>query len=465
MNKLFSSFRDPSGFVFTHEGKIYRQINFCYQENYELLKQSGLYQRLVDSKAMVSHQEVVLPLKENNGAYKIIEPLKIPFISYPYEWCFSQLKDAALLTLRIQKEALDLGMSLKDASSFNIQFFEGRPIFIDTLSFEKYEEGKPWIAYKQFCEHFLAPLALIAYSDDRLGKLAQLNIDGVPLDLTAKILPFKARFKPALFLHIFLHARSQKFYSSSSLKSGLKNSHFNKNALLALIDSLESGIKNLKWRGDKTIWTNYYKTDSEKGENCVSYEDKSLSAKKNLVADYLDKAKTVKLWDIGANAGMFSRVAAEKGIEVISMDYDPTVVEQNYWQVRKNGVKNILPLLIDVNNPTPALGWHNQEREAILERPLPDTVLALALVHHLAIGNNLPFVKIAEFFAAVAGTLIIEFVPKSDRQAQLLLQSREDIFADYNLEKFEEDFGKFFLIKEKSGLADSDRLIYLMLRR
>jgi len=162
---------------------------------------------------------------------------------------------------------------------------------------------------------------------------------------------------------------------------------------------------------------------------------------------------------------MFSRVAAGKGIEVISMDYDPTVVEQNYLQVRKNGVKNILPLLIDVINPTPALGWHNREREAILDRPLPDTVLALALIHHLVIGNNLPFIKIAEFFAAIAGTLIIEFVPKSDRQAQLLLQSREDIFADYNLEKFEAAFGKFFTIKEKSGLADSDRLIYLLVRR
>jgi hypothetical protein len=464
MNKIFSSFKDPSGFVFTHEGKIYRQINRCYQENYEFLKQSGLYQKLVDLKALIPHEEVILP-PEEDGAYKIIEPLQIPFISYPYEWCFSQLKDAALLTLRIQKEALNLRMSLKDASSFNIQFFAGRPIFIDTLSFEKYEEGKPWVAYKQFCEHFLAPLALIAYSDDRLGKLAQLNIDGIPLDLAAKILPFKARFRPALFLHIFLHARSQKHYSSSSLKSETKNSHFNKNALLGLIDNLESGLKNLKWRGDKTIWTDYYQTDNQKNENCVSYEDKSLNAKKNLVADYLDKANTAKLWDIGANAGMFSRVAAAKGIAVIAMDYDPTVVEQNYLQVRNNDEKNILPLLIDVINPTPALGWHNREREAILERPLPDTVLALALIHHLAIGNNLPFVKIAEFFAAIAGSLIIEFVPKSDRQAQLLLQSREDIFADYNLEKFEADFGKFFMIKEKSGMANSDRLIYLMVRK
>jgi len=464
MNKIFSSFKDPSGFVFTREGKIYRQINRCYQENYELLRQSGLYQKLVDLKALVPHQEVILPPEEDD-AYKIIEPLQIPFISYPYEWCFSQLKDAALLTLRIQKEALNSKMSLKDASSFNIQFFEGRPIFIDTLSFEKYEAGKPWVAYKQFCEHFLAPLALIAYADDRLGKLAQLNIDGVPLDLAAKILPFKARFKPALFLHIFLHARSQKHYSSSSLKSEAKNFRFNKNALLGLIDNLESGIKNLKRRGDKTIWTDYYKIDNKKKENCVSYEDKSLSAKKNLVADYLDKARTAKLWDIGANTGMFSRVAAAKGIEVISIDYDPTVVEQNYLQVRKNGVKNILPLLIDVLNPTPALGWHNREREAILGRPLPDTILALALIHHLAIGNNLPFIKIAEFFAAIAGSLIIEFVPKSDRQAQLLLRSREDIFADYNLEKFEAAFGKFFMIEEKSGLADSDRLIYLMVRR
>lgn len=467
MNKIFSSFKDPSGFVFSHEGKIYRQINPSYQENYEFLRQSGLYQRLIDLKALIPHQEVILPLVES-GAYKIIEPVNIPFISYPYEWCFSQLKDAALLTLAIQKEALNFGMSLKDASSFNIQFFEGKPIFIDTLSFEKYEAGKPWVAYKQFCEHFLSPLALIAQTDDRLGKLLQLNIGGVPLDLAAKLLPFKAKFNLTLFLHIFMHARSQKHFSSSSLKLSAKNSQFNKNAFLGLIDNLESYLKNLKWRSNKTVWTDYYEIDSrekEKKENCVSYEDESLRAKKKLVADYLIKANTKKLWDIGANAGLFSRVAAEQGIAVISMDYDATVVEQNYLQVREKDEKNILPLLIDVINPTPAIGWHNRERESILNRSLPDTVLALALVHHLAIGQNLPFLKIAEFFAAIADSLIIEFVPKSDRQTQLLLQSREDIFTDYKVEKFEAEFKEFFIIQEKSSLPGSDRLLYLMVRK
>jgi len=458
INKISSSFKDPSGFVFSHEGRIFRQINFSYQENYELLKRSGLYQRLVDIKALVPHQEVVLT-DAPAGAYKIIEPAPIPFISYPYEWCFSQLKDAALLTLRIQREALALGLSLKDASSFNVQFLAGRPIFIDTLSFEKYEEGKPWVAYKQFCEHFLAPLALFAYTDYRLGKLSQIDVGGVPLDLAVKLLPFKAKFKPTLFLHIFLHARSQKHFSGSSLSTA-KKFNFNKNSFLGLLESLESGIRSLNWRVDRTVWTDYYGQES-----CVSYANQSLEAKKNLVIKYLDQTDTKKLWDLGANSGLFSRAAASQGIAVISLDNDPTVVEQNYLQVKKAGEKNILPLLIDIINPTPASGWRNQEREALFSRPRPDTVLALALIHHLAISQNLPLVEIAKFFANLSHSLIIEFIPKEDKQVKLLLQNRADIFNDYKIEKFEAEFSKFFEIQEKSSLPDSERFLYLMVKK
>jgi ribosomal protein L11 methylase PrmA len=458
MDKIASSFRDPSGFMFSHEGRLLRQINLVYKENYDLLMRSGLYRKLVDSGDLVPHEEID-PLPGRPEAYKFIEPRRLPFISYPYEWCFSQLRDAALLTLRVQKEALNHDLSLKDASSFNIQFFEGQPIFIDTLSFEKYEEGKPWVAYKQFCEHFLAPLALIAYTDGRLSKLSQLDVDGIPLDLAAKLLPLKAKFNPGLLLHVFLHARDQQRFSGESLPTA-NSLRFSRHAFLALIDSLESCVKNLEWKAGKTVWTDYY------GEgNCVSYEDKALTAKKKLVADFLEKAGTSDLWDIGANAGLFSRVAAGKGIDVISMDYDRTVVEQNYLRIKKDKEKKILPLVIDLSNPTPGIGWHNRERDPILARPLPDTILALALIHHLAIGKNLPFAEIARLFSEIGQSLIIEFVPKEDRQTKLLLQSREDIFAGYNQPEFEAEFGKFFEIKEKLNIPESSRFLYLMTRK
>jgi hypothetical protein len=458
-DKAAASFKDPSGFVFFYEGRILRQINPSYKDNYELLMQSGLYKRLIDRGLMIPHGEADLSLGEA-GAYKVIEPLCLPFISYPYEWCFSQLKDAALVTLAIQKEALACGMSLKDASSFNIQYYEGRPVFIDTLSFEKYEEGRPWVAYKQFCEHFLAPLALFACADARLGKLSQLDVDGVPLDLAVRLLPLRSLVKPSLFIHLFLHSRSQKRYSDSALQPAEKTS-FSRNSLQGLIDSLESAVNSLKWQTDKTVWTEYYAEDG----NCLSYEHDALSAKKNLVAAYLDKAGVKNLWDIGANAGMFSRVAAGKGIFVVSADNDPTVVEANYLQVKKDKEKNILPLLIDLVNPTPAVGWHNRERDAFISRALPDTVLALALIHHLAIGKNLPFSKIAEFFAELAENLIIEFVPKEDKQTQLLLRSRQDIFSEYDLGHFESEFGTFFNISARSAIPGSDRYLYLMTKK
>jgi len=458
MNNLSSSFKDPSGFVFEREGIIYRQINQCYKDNYDMLMNSGLYERLVKSGKLIAHEETE-SFASQIGAYKVLKPRQVPFISYPYEWCFGQLKDAALLTLRTQKEALSLGMNLKDATAFNVQFIGSQPIFIDTLSFEKYREGEPWVAYKQFCEHFLAPLALYAYTDNRLNKLSLVNIDGVPLDLAAKLLPLSAKFKPAIFLHIILHAKSQSRYAGSSLQSA-KKSNFSKNAFLGLLDNLENFIKNLKWQGGKTVWTDYY--DQEK---CVSYDDAALTTKKELVVEYLDLIGTKKLWDVGANAGLFSRLAAEKNISVISMDYDSTVIEQAYLRAKQQKNDKILSLVVDIVNPTPFIGWHNRERNSICSRSLPDTVLALALIHHLAIGKNLPFFMIAGFFADISDNLIIEFVPKEDKQTQLLLQSREDIFEYYTIENFEFEFEKYFEIKAKKAITSSKRFLYLMRKK
>jgi len=205
-----ASFRDPSGYVFRRGGYLYRQINTCYAREYDHLMSSGLYQRLVDKGWLVVHQEVDIEPLEPSTCYRVIQPQEIRFISYPYEWCFSQLRDAALLTLAVQREALECGMTLKDASAYNIQFHHGKPILIDTLSFALYEEGAPWVAYRQFCQHFLAPLALMSRVDLRLGRLSTLYIDGIPLDLASRLLPFATRFDFGLLSHIHLHAKAQQ---------------------------------------------------------------------------------------------------------------------------------------------------------------------------------------------------------------------------------------------------------------
>lgn len=442
---LESSFRDPSGFVFWENGRLFRQVNPNYKENFKLLKTSGLLKKLQDEKLLVAHREI---------SEDVLEPEIVPFVSYPYEWAFSQLKDAALLTLRIQKLSIGFGMSLKDATGFNVQFLRGRPIFIDTLSFEKYED-RPWVAYKQFCEQFLAPLTLISYVDARLSQFLIPYFNGVPLDLAAKLLPLKARLNPGILMHIILHAGSQKKYEDSRGDSR-QQIVFSKNAALGLVDSLTNTVTKLKWSFGKTAWSNYGDEDYFE-----SYSKETLEKKKQIVAGFLDLAKPKTVWDLGANTGNYSLIAAQKGISTVSLDFDLAAVEQSY----KRGEENILPLYLDLANPTPAIGFENSERESFFQRPHPDLVMALALIHHLAIGNNLPLSKLAGFFGGLAKNLIIEFVPKDDPQTQRLLVSREDVFPKYTQEDFEQEFGKFFKTVKKAALPNSKRTLYLLAKK
>jgi hypothetical protein len=447
-----SSFRDPSGFLFFENNILYRQINQKYKIEYDHLMDSGLYKELVESELLISHDEVDIcpPLEEK--CYKIIKPKIIPFISYPYEWCFSQLKDAALLTLQIQKIAMKYNMTLKDASSYNVQFRHGKPIFIDTLSFEKYHEGQTWKPYKQFCQHFLAPLALMSQRDIRLNQLLQVYIDGIPLDLTDKLLPSKKLYTFSLLSHIHFHAKSQKHYEDKDIK--IKTRKMPHNSFVGLIESLYSGIKKLNWSMEKTEWGNYY--------DATNYSESSFDEKIKIVSEFLNDIESNMVWDLGANTGIFSRIASEKNIETISFDIDPAAVEKNYLTSKKNSETKILPLLLDLINPSSGIGWNSKERDSLMNRGPTDTVFALALIHHLAISNNVPLFKIAEFFQNISKYLIIEFIPKSDSQVKRLLLTREDIFDDYDQQHFEDEFKKFFTIKKSKKVQDSERVLYLL---
>lgn len=450
-----SSFRDPSGFLFKRDGLLYRQVNGLYKENYDYLMTSGLYQALVDAKLLIPHVEIDVEPAESDKAYKIIKPELIEFVSYPYEWCFSQLKDAALTTVKIQTIAFDFGMSLKDCSAYNIQFQKGRPVFIDTLSFDKYREGQPWVPYRQFCQHFLAPLALMAYKDVRLNQLLRIYIDGVPLDLASSLLPFRTRFAFSLLTHIHLHARSQRRYADKSVDT--RRFKISRLSLLGLVDNLESSIKRLRWQPKGNEWVDYYQD--------TNYSTNALQHKKEIVAEFLDKVAPLNVWDLGGNVGMFSRIASDKGILTISFDIDPAAIEINYRECATKGDEHILPLLVDLTNPTPGIGWEGEERTSFLDRGPADAVLALALVHHLAISNNVPLGRIADFFGRLCNSLIIEFVPKNDSQVQRLLSTREDIFAEYTQKAFEKEFERHFTILRCLKIDESERTLYLMQRK
>lgn len=452
---LPSSFRDPAGAVFKLSGVLYRGIRASGLPRYEALMASGLYAELVGAGLLVPHEEVALAPGGTGDFVRVIRPEEIPFVSYPYEWSFSQLQDAARVTLEIERRAVARGLTLIDASAYNIQFLRGRPVLIDTLSLGRAVEGAPWPAYGQYCRHFLAPLALMAHRDVRLGQLLRVHLDGVPLDLAAALLPAGAKRRPGLFLHLHLHAKSQKRYEGRTSRAAA--GRVGRRALLGLLDSLDGTTRRLRWRAGGTEWADYYRD--------TNYTPAGAEDKRRAVAEFIAEARPRTVWDLGANDGTFSRVAAAGGALTVAFDVDPACVEKNYLRVRADNDPSLLPLLMDLANPSPAAGWDNAERMALSERGPADAVLALALVHHLAIGNNVPLDMIAGAFARLGRRLLVEFVPKSDSQVARLLVTREDVFDRYTREEFERAFTGPFEIVRRVPLADSERALYVMSRK
>ncbi len=464
LGQLPASFRDPSGFVFRHDGELFRQINKSYADHFERLMSSGLYAELVKNDWLVEHVDVDpshIPEAPGSDRYKIIKPEVIPYVSYPYEWSFSQLKDAALLTLSIQVTALRHGMTLKDASAYNIQFIGSRPVFIDTLSFERYSEGAPWVAYRQFCQHFLGPLSVMAFCDVRLRHLLRSFIDGLPLGLVSRLLPRRTMLKYSFLSHIHLHAASQKRHQDVSRNEDVakKTARLSKTMQLALMESLTKAIKKCRLPEINTEWGDYYAD--------TNYSSESMSAKERLVTDmaeaYVGAGEMIH--DFGANTGRFSRLVVARGRYVISHDIDELAVERNYVFNKQNSIDNVLPLVLDLTNPSPGLGWVLEERDSLLQRINGGAVMALALIHHLVIANNVPMAEVASFFHRLAGKLIIEFVPKEDSQVKRLLASREDIFPHYDIAHFEQAFTQYFTVLDRQEIDGTQRTLFAMQRR
>ena len=443
-----ASFRDPSGFVFKADNKIYRHVTKLYTDDYDHLLSSGLMDELISKNYLLPHGEVKENMTGDKEWYITLLPEQVSFISYPYEWCFEQLKDAALLTLGIVKKSIEKGMILKDATPLNIQFHNSKPVLIDTLSFQKYDESVPWIAYRQFCETFLFPLWLSHYHKLNFQNLLNVYPDGIPASYVAKLLPAKSRMNAAVWLHVHLQNKlSKKKNLSRSIHS------FSKKKLLNLIDHLEGIIRKLE-NENKTNWSDYY-TD---GISDQAY----LHEKEKIVNEMLSQIRGKTVLDIGANDGRFSFLAGEKGFDVIAIDNDEQCINHLYKKLKETDTTWITPLCIDITNPTPATGFNNKERASFKERIKPDLIMALALIHHLVIGKNIPLPVLAEFFNQSAPQLIIEFIPKEDEKTKFLLRNKKDIYPVYSKEGFELCFERFFTIISSKQIPGSERFIYLM---
>lgn len=459
--RLPGSFRDPAGHIYVSDNIIYRRIEPAGRDAYAALMQSGLYQALLDDQLIVPHDDLGAQ-PDQPGALTVIRPERIPMISYPYEWSFSQLRDAALLTLRVQRRAIEFGQSLKDASAFNVQFLRGRPVLIDTLSFEPLRPG-PWFAYRQFCQHFYAPLLLISLVDVQLGRLSQSFIDGVPLTVASKLLPKSTWLKPGPLMHIHLHAKAEQKWSAPPGDRGqggegpATKRRQATGSPQVIVESLERAIAALTWQ-PRSNWASYYADQP-------SYEDAALARKREVVGRWLQHLKPGTVWDFGANTGQFSAMAVDAGANTVAFDGDPACVELMYQGARNGKTDRLLPLVADLSAPSPAIGWGNAERMTIEQRGPADLLLALALVHHLAIGNNVPFPEIASYFSRVTRRAAVEFVPRGDAMVRHMLAGRDDVFADYTRERFEQAFSRHFSIDEQIELAPSERVLYLMTAR
>jgi predicted nicotinamide N-methyase len=298
----------------------------------------------------------------------------------------------------------------------------------------------------------------MAKVDVDLERLLIPNIDGIPLEIANKLLPRRAKFKPGVFMHISMHAKSQTKHANTNVQTVQKTAKVSDNALLGILSSLESTVKSLQLKKPNTEWADYY--------TFTNYNEPAFNEKKQLVQSFVQKTGAKTVLDMGANNGLFSRVAAEVSDFVISADIDPFAVEQNYLTVKQNGEQNILPVKFDIVNPSPAIGWNNHERQTLAERAKNvDVVMALALVHHLAISNNVPLEKVFEYFTSLGKNLIIEFVPKGDSQVDKLLVTRKDIFSDYNIIGFEEAAKPYYKLVEKTAIKGTKRTLYLFERK
>lgn len=461
------SFRDPAGFMFRRDGRIFRQINRAGRDDLARLLDSGLYDDLVGAGLLIPHRPADVEPIEPELADSVIEPEAIGFISYPYEWCFSQLRAAALLTLEIQRRAVSRGLSLKDASAYNVQFRGRRPVFLDTLSFEKYEPGRPWVAYRQFCQHFLAPLALMATVDVRLAEMLRARIDGIPLDLAAKLLPLGARCRPSLLIHLVLHARLQNQAAEggggsnprAGSGSGARSGAFGESAMLGLMDSLSGALDRLRFDPGRKGWARY--------EREHTYTPESWDQKARFVSGALGAAQPTTCWDLGANTGRFSRVISDRGVPTWSFDFDPACVEWSYRESVRRDESNLVPLRMDLTDPSPGGGWAHRERSSLLDRGPSGLVLALAVVHHLAIAGNVPLPSVAAFLARAGRWAVVEFVPRADPQSQRLLAGRDEQFVDYDEANFQRAFESVFRIHRREAIAveGGERSLYLLERK
>lgn len=453
------SFRDRNGRVFYVEQATYRALSEPAYIAWQALSATRFYSHYTDSGKIIHTERV--DKERLNGAARyaegwaaFLQHQTVPYISYPYEWSFSMLQDAALLHLELMLAALDEGMILKDSSAYNIQWLGVRPVFIDIPSFEVLPPGEPWVGYRQFCQLFLYPLFLQAYKDVGFHPWLRGSIDGIDPVQINNLMSVRDRLRPGVFTNVYLQARMQAGLGSlnTDVKAELRQAGFSKQMIVANIKRMQKLVKSLQWKARESQWSAYTETHS--------YSDADQEHKAGFVRDAAAQRNWTRVWDIGCNTGRFSRIAARHADNVVAMDSDQLCIDFLYEELKKEGIHNILPLCINMADASPALGWRGLERKSLTGRGKPDLVLCLALIHHIVIGANIPLLEYVEWLASLGAALIIEFVSKDDAMVKTLLRNRVDQYEDYDPHRFRVYLESVFTIEEHKVLDSGTRELY-----
>ncbi|MGB5341692.1 MAG: class I SAM-dependent methyltransferase [Thermoanaerobaculia bacterium] len=454
------SFRDPESRVLVGEGRVCRGLSEAALLDWEALEATRFFPKAMAEGRIVETtrtppaeiQDLIHAPAQDWAA--ILEHRRVPFLSYPYEWSFGMLKDAALLQLDLLLDALGENLILKDASAFNTQWIGSRPVFIDVGSFRRFGPGEPWEGYRQFCQMFLFPLQLQAYKGVAFQPWLRGSIDGISPEEMSRLLSKRDLLRAGVLLHVVMQARLQKRYGGTdrSIRDDLRKGGFNTEMVRATVVRMRKLVAGLDWKVGRSEWSEYSEEHS--------YDNEDFSLKEDFVAKVASQQRWRQVWDLGCNTGHFSRLAARHSDCVIAMDIDHLAVDRLYRQLRAENEEKILPLVMNLAQPSPGLGWRGEERRSLLTRGKPDLTLCLALIHHLVLTATIPIPEVLRFLASLGGDFVIEFPTRDDPMVEKLLLHKSQKHEDYNRQEFERHLSTVFSVNKSIKIGSGTRYLY-----
>jgi SAM-dependent methyltransferase len=458
------SFRDATNRIFYHDGEVFRSLSAEGTAHWHQLRQTTFFKTLVDSGAVIGTETESRPSITSLACGRwpgILRHDRVPFISYPYEWTFGMLKDAALLHLHVLEQALENGWTLKDGSAYNVQWRGQRPVFIDVSSFEPYRPGDSWTGYRQFCMMFIIPLLLKARRDIQLAPLLRSNLEGVDPEEALKFISIRDIFRRGVFSHLYLHARLQARAKRADARTpapaaspGKWPIRQTREMTLRMTQSIRGMVEKLERKGGDTVWSAYEKTHS--------YDDISFAEKMGFIEKHVRSKRWSLLYDLGSNTGTFSRLCSDHADHVIAVDEDELAVDTFYRRLKAEKSGNITPLVMQLGNTSPDQGWRGRERKSFDSRGKPDLILCLALIHHMVISANVPMRDFLEWIRSFEAAVVLEFVGPDDEMTLRLLKNKRNAYPDYTQSQFESIAGSMFDIEDSASLKGGRRQIYFL---